>query len=99
VAGENSDAVIRNYREKISDNDLKILEALNKRLTLVKSLKEYKDSQGISFHDPAQEDWVVTYLCRANRGPLSNEGLREIYGLLLQCIKREAAASCEAKGK
>jgi chorismate mutase len=91
VAGANTDPVIRNYREKISDNDLKILEALNKRLTLVKSLKDYKESQGLSFYDAAQEDWVVTYLCRANRGPLSNEGLREIYGLILQCVKREAA--------
>jgi chorismate mutase len=92
VAGTSTDPVVRNYREKISDNDLKILEAFNKRLALVRSLKDYKDSQGISFHDPAQEDWVVTYLCRANRGPLSNEGLREIYAEILQVIKREAAA-------
>ena len=92
MASASTDPVIRNYREKISDNDLKILEALNKRLTLVMSLKDYKESQGLSFYDAAQEDWVVTYLCRANRGPLSNEGLREIYSLILQCIKREAAA-------
>ena len=92
MTGANTDPVIRNYREKISDNDLKILEALNKRLSLVMSLKEYKESQGLSFYDAAQEDWVVTYLCRANRGPLSNEGLREIYGSILKCIKAEAAA-------
>jgi chorismate mutase len=92
VTNANTDPVIRNYREKISDNDLKILEALNKRLALVKSLKDYKESQGLSFYDAAQEDWVVTYLCRANRGPLSNEGLREVYTLILQTIKREAAA-------
>jgi chorismate mutase len=99
VAGDGTDPVIRNYREKISDNDLKILDALNKRLTLVKSLKDYKDSQGLSFYDPAREDWVVTYLCRANRGPLSNEGLREIYALILQCIKREAAVLSENKAE
>jgi chorismate mutase len=99
VADPSTDPVVRNYREKISDNDLKILEALNKRLSLVKSLKEYKDAHGISFHDPAQEDWVVTYLSRANRGPLSNEGLREIYGLILSCIKQEAAALSETKDK
>ena len=98
MASASTDPVIRNYREKISDNDLKILEALNKRLTLVNSLKDYKESQGLSFYDAAQEDWVVTYLCRANRGPLSNEGLREIYGLILQCIKREAAALSENQG-
>jgi chorismate mutase len=98
VAASN-DPVIRHYREQISDNDLKIVEALNKRIKLVKSLKEYKEAQGLSFYDAAQEDWIITYLCRANPGPLSNEGLREIYGLILQWAKREAAALGEAKAE
>jgi chorismate mutase len=72
--------------------DRTVFGLVNKRVKLVKSLKDYKDAQGLSFYDPAQEDWVITYLCRANRGPLSNEGLREIYGLVLQVAKREAAA-------
>jgi chorismate mutase len=92
VSAPATDPVIKQYREQISDNDLKILEALNKRIKLVKTLKDYKESHGFSFYDPAQEDWVVTYLCRANRGPISNEGLREIYSLVLQVAKREAAA-------
>jgi chorismate mutase len=92
VSASTTDPVIKQYREQISDNDLKILEALNKRIKLVKSLKDYKETQGLSFYDPAQEGWVVTYLCRANRGPLSNEGLREIYSLILQIAKRDAAA-------
>lgn len=86
------DPVIKHYRDQISDNDLKILEALNRRIKLVKSLKEYKEAQGLSFYDAAQEDWIVTYLCRANRGPLSNESLREIYASILQAAKRDAAA-------
>ncbi|NLE11198.1 MAG: hypothetical protein GX630_06785 [Actinobacteria bacterium] len=97
MATASTDPVVRQYREQISDNDLKILEALNKRLKLVKSLKDYKDTQGLSFYDAAQEDWVITYLCRANRGPLSNDALREIYGLILQLVKKEAAALGEAK--
>jgi len=97
VTSSNTDPVIRNYREQISDNDLKILEALNRRIKLVTRLKDYKESQGLSFYDAAQEDWVITYLCRANPGPLSNEGLREIYGVILQWAKREAARIAEAK--
>jgi chorismate mutase len=96
VSTPTTDPVIKHYREQISDNDLKILEAINKRIKLVKSLKDYKEAHGLSFYDPAQEDWVVTYLCRANRGPLSNEGLREIYSLMLQVAKREAAALGES---
>jgi chorismate mutase len=99
VQAPNTDPVIRQYREQISDNDLKILEALNKRVQLVKTLKEYKESHGYSFYDAAQEDWVITYLCRANRGPISNETLREIFGLILSSVKREAAALSEAKSK
>ncbi len=95
MADATNDPVIKNYREQISDNDVKILEALNKRVKLVKALKDYKDAHGVSFYDPAQEDWVITYLCRANRGPLSNEGLREVYQLVLQVAKREAAALSE----
>ena len=92
VADITTDPVVKQYREQISDNDVKILEALNKRVKLVKSLKDYKDAHGLSFYDPAQEDWVITYLCRANRGPMSNEALRELYQLILQVAKREAAA-------
>ncbi len=95
----NTDPVIRQYREQISDNDLKILEALNKRVQLVKTLKDYKESHGFSFYDAAQEDWVITYLCRANRGPLSNETVREIFGVLLQLVKKEAAALSERQSK
>lgn len=98
MSAPTTDPVIKHYREQISDNDLKILEAVNRRIKLVKSLKDYKESHGLSFYDPAQEDWVVTYLCRANRGPLSNEGLREIYSLILQVAKREAAALGESEG-
>ena len=98
MAETTNDPVIKHYREQISDNDVKILDALNKRIRLVKSLKDYKEAQGLSFYDAAQEDWVITYLCRANRGPLSNEGLREIYSVVLQVAKREAAALSDSQG-
>lgn len=92
MSTSNVDPVVKHYRDQISDNDLKILEALNRRVKLVKSLKDYKDAHGLSFYDAAQEDWIITYLCRANRGPLSNESLREIYTLILQLGKRDVAA-------
>ena len=86
-----SDPVVRQLREQISDNDLAIVEAVNKRLRLVARLKEYKASRGFEFVDPDREDWMVNYLVRANRGPLSDQGLREIFAALLELTKREVA--------
>ena len=86
-----ADAVIAQLRQQISDNDRAIVEAINARLKLVAKLKAYKESRGIPFVDPDREQWMVQYLSRANRGPLSEEGLKEIYAELLALTKREVA--------
>ena len=85
------DPVIQNHRAQIADLDLKILEALNQRILLVKQVKDYKEAQGLGFHDPAQEDRVIDTLCAANPGPLSEDGLRRVFALILAWAKRDAA--------
>jgi chorismate mutase len=67
------------------------VEAINARLKLVARLKAYKESRGIDFVDPEREEWMLNYLTRANRGPLSSEGLNEIFTELLDLMKREVA--------
>jgi chorismate mutase len=86
-AGE--DPVIRQLREQLSDVDRGLVDAVNARLKLVAQLKRYKESRGIRFVDPEREEWMVNYLLRANRGPLSEEGLRELYVEVLDLTKRE----------
>ena len=93
---ETTDPLIRQLREQISDNDVAIVEAVNARLELVARLKRVKEERGIDFLDPAREEWMLQYLTRANRGPLSPEGLREIYTELLDLSKREVARGEES---
>ena len=83
------DPLIRQLREQISDTDRTIVEAMNKRLQLVARLKGYKESRGMSFIDPEREEWMLQYLTRANRGPLSSDGLRELFQEILDLTKRE----------
>ena len=84
-----TDPVIRQFRDQISDNDLKIVDAINKRLKLVAQLRSYKQDRGMDFVDPDREAWMLTYVSRANKGPLSSEGLREIYDHILSLTKAE----------
>jgi chorismate mutase len=88
-AEQNNDPLIRQLREQISDADRTIIEAVNVRLKLVSRLKQYKESRGMSFVDPEREEWMLNYLTRANRGPLSAEGLQEIFSEVLDLTKRE----------
>lgn len=93
------DPVVRQLRDQISDNDRAIVEAVNKRLKLVARLQDYKASHGFEAVDPVRESWMVSYLTRANRGPLSSEGLHELHSALLDLTKRELAIEAEAKTK
>jgi chorismate mutase len=87
----NQDPVIRNMREQLSDNDRALVEAINKRLRLVAKLKGYKESRGFDFLDPEREEWMLRDISRANRGPLSQEGLEGIYKEILDLTKREVS--------
>ena len=93
---DTDDPLIRQLREQLSDNDVRIVEAVNARLKLVARLKRVKEERGIDFLDPAREEWMLQYLTRANRGPLSTDGLREIYTELLDLTKREVGREEDA---
>jgi len=86
---ESSGAELERLRERVSAIDSKIIEAFNERLGLVAQIKRHKDEHGIAFIDPDRERWMFDHQLRANRGPLSGDGLRELYGALLALTKRE----------
>ena len=83
------DPHVLKVRRQISDLDSSLVELVNKRLRLVAQLKRYKDEHGIGFVDLAREEWMLQYLQRANRGPLSADGLAELYHYVLSLTKEE----------
>jgi len=89
------DPHVARVRREISDLDSKLVEIVNKRLKLVAQLKRYKDDHGIGFVDLAREEWMLQYLHRMNRGPLSREGLSHLYHELLDLMKQEVLKSSD----
>ena len=88
---DHADPTVRRLRDEISDLDRAILDASNSRLALVAELKRHKDASGLPFLDPDRERQLLDDLCSANRGPLSDDGVRELFCELLDLMKREVA--------
>ena len=86
-----SDATVRRLRGEISEVDRTLLAAVNSRLELVAELKRHKEEVGLPFVDPKREDELVDSLLGLNGGPLTEEGLRELYAYLLDLTKREVS--------
>ena len=89
------DPYVLKVRREISDLDNSLVALVNKRLKLVAQLKRYKDEHGIGFVDLAREEWMLQYLSRGNRGPLSAEGLSELYHYVLDLTKQEVLKSSD----
>lgn len=85
------DPVITRLRREVSEVDRAIVELVNKRLRLVARLKAHKEQQGIDFVDPDREQWMQRFLHRTNGGPLSADGLDELFRELLDLTKREVS--------
>jgi len=83
------DPVLRDFRDRISETDKAILDAVNTRLELVARIKAHKESHGIAFFDPDRERSMLEDLTRANGGPLSAGGLHELFETILDLTKRE----------
>ena len=90
MSAPDDDPVIKQFRDQISDNDLKIVDLINKRLKLVDKLWRYKADHEVEVYNPEREEWMLTFVSRANKGPLSPDALRDVYKAIVEVTKDEA---------
>jgi chorismate mutase/prephenate dehydratase len=70
-------------RQTIDEIDEKILELINQRLSLAKQVGNFKKQGGIQITDSGREKEIMNRLLEKNYGPLSDNGLRNIYGAII----------------
>ena len=91
-----TDPTVQRLRDEISAVDRSILDAVNGRIELVAALRRHKQEVGLPFLDPDRERQLLDDLASANSGPLSDEGVRELFRELLDLTKREVAGDGDA---
>jgi len=89
MSGQPIDPTVQRLRGEISEVDQAILDVVNARIALVADLRRHKEEVGLPFLDPDRERELIEELDGKNAGPLSAQGLRELYVYLLDLTKRE----------
>ena len=92
-ADPEQDPRVRELRGRITAADRAILGAVNERLELVHELRAHKLAQGWDFVDREREERLVAGLAAENDGPLSEQGVRELFTAVIEIVKREVAAT------
>ena len=80
---EDLNSPISLLRQTIDEIDEKILELINQRLSLAKQVGNFKKQDGIQITDSDREKEIMNRLLEKNYGPLSDNGLRNIYGAII----------------
>ena len=91
-----TDPTVQRLRDEISALDRSILDAVNRRIDLVATLRRHKQEVGLPFLDPERERALLDDLVSANSGPLSDEGVGDLFRELLDLTKREVAGEGDA---
>ena len=100
-----SDPELSRLRAEIAAIDREVLDALNRRLALVRHVSEHKAESGAPAIDARREAELLAELAAANAGPLSEQGVRTAFSALLDVMKQElrtgraaSAAARESRG-
>ncbi len=84
-----ADPRLSELREQIAALDRSVLEALNRRLELVRAVAEHKAETGAPAIDAKREAELLHQLTAVNGGPLSEQGVRTVFSAVLDVMKQE----------
>jgi len=82
---------LRDLRREIDEIDRALLDALNRRLELVRRVREHKQEAGARVVDAEREAELLKELTALNRGPLSDRAVSSLFAAVLDVMKQEAA--------
>lgn len=75
-------------RQQIDTTDEQILALINRRLELARQIGELKNRAELAVLDPKREKEVFDHLRRLNQGPLTDEGLRNIFREIISAARQ-----------
>ncbi len=79
---------LKEKRKKIDLMDKKLLSLLNRRLRIAMEIGKIKKEMGEKIYDPGREKEVIEKLKIKNKGPLKDEDLKKIFGVITRVCRR-----------
>ena len=79
---------IEDWRKRIDEIDVKLLELLNDRTRCVIEVGKIKKAQNVRIYDPEREREILQRMKKQNRGPLDEEGLQRLFERVIDECRR-----------
>jgi len=94
---------IAEWRKKIDELDRRLVELLNLRAQAAHEIGKLKRNTSMPIYEPDREKTIFENVCSANRGPLPDSELRQVYERIIDVMrniqKNEIAPKMETGDK
>jgi chorismate mutase len=97
MSGDPVSALAR-CREGINAVDLRLVELLNERTSIVEDVGRIKRESQMAIYEPKREDEVFLNVTSNNPGPLPNDAMRRIFERIMDEMRRVQKQRMEEKG-
>jgi chorismate mutase-like protein len=97
MSGDTLDALAQ-CREQIDAIDLRILELLNRRTSVVEEIGRIKKEAHMPIYEPKREDQVYLNVTSNNGGPMPNDAVKRIFERIIDEMRKVQKDRMEQKG-
>jgi chorismate mutase-like protein len=97
MSGDTLDALAQ-CREQIDAIDLRILELLNRRTSVVEEIGRIKKEAHMPIYEPKREDQVYFNVTSNNGGPMPNDAVKRIFERIIDEMRKVQKDRMEQKG-
>jgi chorismate mutase len=78
---------IADWRKKIDELDLRLVELLNERATAAQAIGRLKRNTKMPIYEPEREKTIFENVRKANHGPLPDNELRHVYERIIDVMR------------
>ncbi len=79
---------IEDWRKKIDEIDLKLVELLNRRSQCAIEIGRIKNKLNVEIYDPRREEAVIDNVRRVSPGPLTKEAVQRLFERIVDESRR-----------
>jgi 3-deoxy-7-phosphoheptulonate synthase/chorismate mutase len=81
---------LNNLRTHVDDLNMKILDLINDRATVVQEIGKVKEKQGVNRYDPIREREMLNFLKAYNKGPVPDGIMEQIFkGIFMSALEMQ----------
>jgi chorismate mutase-like protein len=79
---------IEDWRKKIDELDLKLVELINQRAAAAREIGKLKNDTNLPIYEPEREKHVFERVKKANKGPLPDSEIQHVFERIIDVMRK-----------